>query len=389
MTARFSAALLWLLLCLLPSALALTAVWFVPPRRAPVAVVMGTALLGSIAGVAVALAQGFVGELTGLAQSTSIFGAPSGLLFVLAFSAPLAEGSKVAAAWPAFRSSHFDEEFDGILYSIATATGFAVGQSAVDLFGSPTTFDSVLRVELLLVAHPLMSPIWGHAMGKARRTRTPSTRFVVSWTFATLVHGLLLYLTRATSLLAVVAAFPVFGVLALSTWLAARDLLARYGKTSRISARVVLPSSPPPSLQAIRHALRKTEEPIHFRWIAIGTLTTAGVMLAMVAVAVWVGHRAGLDFSAIERDDTTARAIAPLVLLTLAVLAAFPVSGYLITKACRSGGVLESAIASACAIVAVLTMLGVAAPVALVFALAFAPIAFALACTGAWFGLGK
>jgi hypothetical protein len=33
-------------------------------------------------------------------------------------------------------------------------------------------------------------------------------------------------------------------------------------------------------------------------------------------------------------------------------------------------------------------MLGLAAPVAVVFALAFAPIAFGLACAGAWVGIG-
>jgi hypothetical protein len=112
-------------------------------------------------------------------------------------------------------------------------------------------------------------------------------------------------------------------------------------------------------------------------------------MLALVVLAVWTGHRVGLDFSAIERDDTTTRAIAPLVLMTVAVLAAFSVSSYLITKACSSDSLLEAVLASMVAILAVLVMLGFATPVALVFALAFAPVAFALACTGAWFGLGR
>jgi hypothetical protein len=111
-------------------------------------------------------------------------------------------------------------------------------------------------------------------------------------------------------------------------------------------------------------------------------------MLSMMAVAVWTGHQVGLDFSAIEREDTST-AIVPLVLITSSILAAFPLSGYLVTKASGSDGVLEPALSAALAIVAVLVMLGLAAPVALVFALAFAPIAFALACMGAWFGLGK
>jgi len=389
MTAWLPAASLWLVLCATPSVLWLLFIWRVPPQRASAVAVWGTGLLGIFTGVAAAFVQGFVAEVTGLDQAVTTFGAPGGLLFVLAFSAPLAEGAKVAAAWPAFRSSHFDEEFDGILYATAAATGFAAGHSAVTLVAAPLTIDAILRVELLLIAHPLMSPIWGHALGKVRRSRTPTARFIVSWVLATLVHGLLLHLTRATSLLALVAAFPVLGGLAFATWWGARDLLARFGRTARISARTVLPSLPPPSLSAVRHALRRTEGPILVHWIVIGALTTTGVMLAMVALAVWTGHQVGLDFSAIEREDSTARAIVPLVLITVSILAAFPVSGYLVTKASGSDGVLEPALSAALAIVAVLVMLGLAAPVALVFALAFAPVAFVLACTGAWFGLGK
>ncbi len=47
---------------------------------------------------------------------------------------------------------------------------------------------------------------------------------------------------------------------------------------------------------------------------------------------------------------------------------------------------LEPALASGLAIVLILVLLGLAAPVALVFALAFSPIAWALACAGAWVG---
>jgi RsiW-degrading membrane proteinase PrsW (M82 family) len=388
MMAWLPTALLWLVICVMPSALWLRFIWRVPPERDSSVAVWGTALLGAITGVATAFLHRFVVDLTGLESSVATFGAPAGVLFVLVFSAPLAEGAKVAAAWPAFRSSHFDEEFDGILYATAAATGFAVGQSAVTLFAAPATVDSVVRVLLLLTAHPLMSPIWGHALGKVRRSRTPTGRFIVSWVIATVVHGLILHLTRATSLLGLVAAFPVLAGLAFATWWAARDLLARFGRTARISARTVLPSLPPPSLSAFRHALRRTEGPILLHWILIGAFTTTGVMLSMMAVAVWTGHQVGLDFSAIEREDTST-AIVPLVLITSSILAAFPLSGYLVTKASGSDGVLEPALSAALAIVAVLVMLGLAAPVALVFALAFAPIAFALACMGAWFGLGK
>lgn len=389
MTAWLPGVLVWLVLCAAPSASWVAFIWRVPPQRNPARAVWGTAVFASVLGVGAALLHGFVVDLTGLADSLATFGSAAGLTFVLAFSAPLAEGAKLAAAWPAFRSSHFDEEFDGILYATTAAAGFATGQYLVVLLSQPTTIQSTFRAVLMVFAHPLMSSLWGHALGKVRRTRTPTGRFVIAWLLATVVHGTLLHLTGASSVLALVAAFPVIAGLAFTTWWAARDLLARFGRTARMSARTVLPSLPPPSLSAVRHALRRSDNPILLHWIAIGALTTTGVMLGMLALAVWTGHQVGLDFSAIEREDTSTAAIAPLVLLTGAVLAAFPVSGYLVTKASGSEGVLEPALSAALAIVAVLVMLGLAAPVALVFALAFAPIAFALACFGAWFGLGK
>ena len=389
MMAWLPGVLVWLVLCALPSVSWIAFIWRVPPQRDPARAVWGTAVFATALGVGAALLHRFVVELTGLAEPFTTFGSAAGLTLVLAFSAPLAEGTKLAAAWPAFRSSHFDEEFDGILYATTAAAGFATGQSFIILLSEPTTVQGAFRIVLMVIAHPLMSSFWGHALGKVRRTRTPTGRFVIAWLLATSVHASLLHLTNASSLLALVAAFPVIAGLAFTTWWAARDLLARFGRTMRMSARTVLPSLPPPSLSAVRHALRRTDNPILLHWIGIGALTTTGVMLGMLALSIWVGHQVGLDFSAIEREDTSTSAVAPLVLLTSALLAAFPVSGYLLTKASGSEGVLEPALSAALAIVAVLIMLGLAAPVALVFALAFAPIAFALACVGAWFGLGR
>jgi hypothetical protein len=47
---------------------------------------------------------------------------------------------------------------------------------------------------------------------------------------------------------------------------------------------------------------------------------------------------------------------------------------------------LEPALAAGLAIIATLVLLGLAAPIAMVFALAFSPVALALACAGAWVG---
>jgi hypothetical protein len=125
------------------------------------------------------------------------------------------------------------------------------------------------------------------------------------------------------------------------------------------------------------------------RWIGIGALVTTGVMTAALASSVFLGHRLGLDFAAVDRGDTTAAGTAPLVLLGAAALSAFPIGGYLVARASAARGVLEPAIGAALAIAGVLVLLGLAAPVAVVFAVAFAPVAFGLACAGAWMGMAR
>jgi hypothetical protein len=112
-------------------------------------------------------------------------------------------------------------------------------------------------------------------------------------------------------------------------------------------------------------------------------------MTANLAGAVALGHRLGIDFAAVDRAETQAAGAAPLVLIGAAALAAFPIAGYLVARASSARSVLEPAISAALAILGALVLLGLAAPVAVVFALAFAPIAFGLACAGAWVGMAR
>jgi hypothetical protein len=122
-------------------------------------------------------------------------------------------------------------------------------------------------------------------------------------------------------------------------------------------------------------------------WIGVGALVNVGVVLAFLALAVYAGHRLGVDFAGADEADM--RANGPIVLLGAAVLAAFPVAGYLVARASGATSVLEPALATGLAIFAVVALLSAMAPIAILFALALAPIAFGLACGGAWFGRGQ
>jgi hypothetical protein len=92
-----------------------------------------------------------------------------------------------------------------------------------------------------------------------------------------------------------------------------------------------------------------------------------------------------VDFSVVDEHD--AATTAPLALLGAGLLMAFPVSGFLVARASNVPTLLEPALASALAILAVCVVLGLANPIALVFAFAFSPVAFGLSCAGAWAGL--
>jgi hypothetical protein len=111
-----------------------------------------------------------------------------------------------------------------------------------------------------------------------------------------------------------------------------------------------------------------------------------GVIITSVVGTVVLARRFGVDFSMVDEGEMTGAI--PLALLGLGVLLAFPASGYLVARASGADSVLEAALSTGSAIVGTLIMLGLAAPVAVVFALAFAPIAFGLACVGAWVGIG-
>jgi hypothetical protein len=137
----------------------------------------------------------------------------------------------------------------------------------------------------------------------------------------------------------------------------------------------------------MRQALKRSDRPLMLHWIAIGALVTLGVTLSLLALAVYLGHRVGIDFALADEADV--RSSGPLVLLGIAVLAAFPFAGYLVARASAATSVLEPAMGAGVAIVMVLLTLSATAPVAVIFALAVAPVAFVLACGGAWFGVGR
>jgi RsiW-degrading membrane proteinase PrsW (M82 family) len=346
-----------------------------------------TVLVGALAFVPMRAAMSLIQRWTGLLP----FGEGGGLAaYIYAFlvAAPLAQGLKVAAVWPVVRMRKVEVPIDGIVYAGASALGFVSAQNAVFLWGRDALSHDAARALLEVPAHLFFAAAWGYAVGREGGKTIAGNRFNLAWLAAALFNGVYDHIVLTQPPAALVAAIPILATIGVLATLGARDLLKR-GELAKGQRRRVLPSLAPPSLKTMREALRRAERPIVLTWILFGALVTVGVMIAALAGAVALGHRMGLDFAAVDRHDGGGAATAPLVLLGSAALGSFPIAGWLVAKASRAQSVMEVAISAILAILGTLILLGLAAPVAVVFAIAFAPIAFGLACVGAWLGLGR
>jgi RsiW-degrading membrane proteinase PrsW (M82 family) len=116
------------------------------------------------------------------------------LLYCLFVVGPIEEGVKfVAARAFIFRSVHFDEPIDGLIYSSAIAIGFASFESLI--YTAIMTWPYQLaRAITAPLTHSLFASIWGFATAYAFfRSRNRHTRFFLqagSVTLAIIAHGL-------------------------------------------------------------------------------------------------------------------------------------------------------------------------------------------------------
>jgi RsiW-degrading membrane proteinase PrsW (M82 family) len=345
-------------------------------------------------GIAVALPVEWsaraLGGALGVDAKLQITGAWASILTTLFVFAPLAEAAKIGVAVPT-RARSMKGPWDGVLVGAGVAAGFACLEMAwfareATRHGEASVF-LVARTVQATIARLFAGAIWGYAIGRARaRGHRIDRASIAAWGVATLLRGLYDHLIFGRGLAALLGSIPLFVGIVVVSYLAARELGPRPFRARSPGGRPQPISTPPPSLRTVRDALRRAERPVMLRWIVLGAVVTVGVIVASVAGAVLLGLRMGVDFGAVDEGEVAGAV--PLALIGLGVLVAFPASGYLVARASGADSVLEAALSTGLAIAGTLVMLGLAAPVAVVFALAFAPIAFALACAGAWVGIG-
>jgi RsiW-degrading membrane proteinase PrsW (M82 family) len=383
------ATLRWLLGALVPALGFLVLVRRTDPRREPRWLVTATFVLGAIASTAALFVTSRAAARTGLDVRVSAAGESGALVFLFFVVAPIQEAAKVAAAWPAFLRKHVDEAYDGVVYSAASALGFAAVEGALVLRSHPEGPIWMARVFLALLAHVFFACLWGYALARAKRSKGRLPIFPAAFLIAIGAHGLYAHFVYGRGPGALLGVTPLLAMMGFVVWMLARDLRARDERTTPVpstSRSRLHRLSQPPSLSAVRSALRRADEPVKVRWIVVGALVTLGAMIVGLAGGVVAAHVLRIDLSTVNEHDLGTAA--PALLLGMGLLGSFPLSGWLVARAAHVRTLLEPALASVLALGITLVALGIAAPVAVVFGLAISPIAWVLSCAGAWVAAG-
>jgi RsiW-degrading membrane proteinase PrsW (M82 family) len=334
---------------------------------------------GSLVGAAALLVERYVLEWTELSFAVGQSGLAGALLATFLLAAPLEEGLKVLPVWMLYRARRVPSAAIGVCYGAACGAGFAVAEAFSGALVSAASGWDVLRLALSTPAHVFFAGAWGYALG-ARKTR--GRWFSLTWFSAMLLHGLFDHILWGRGVGQIVAVVPLLLFMLLGSWLLLRSTDPAPA-TSAVSS--LFPG--PPSIESMSHALRPRDQPLMLRWIVFGSFVTLGLMVVLIASAVVLGRRIGVDFAL--ADQTDVRAAGPLMLLGAAVLLAFPAAGYLVARASGGHSLLEPALAAVLTVALLVALLSLAAPIGVLFALAVAPIALGLACGGAWVGIER
>lgn len=369
-----------LVLSLVPMALALGLFRFLRRQGVELATRrgVGVLLLAAVVGTACAWLERAVLQLAGLGLVVNAEQNPSSALFAMfLLAAPLEEACKAGVVWPLYVRRKIADRYQGLLLGVLVGAGFAAGEGVFAAYHDQTPTLLAVRLLLAAVAHAFAGGLWGYVLGRAR-----GRWFVSAWLVATLVRALHDHIVLGRGPGMLVVALPITVAMLGLGWSAIRDMEKAGG-----APRSGLLITQPPPLQAIRRALRRAEKPLMVRWVGVGAFVTAGAILVCLSAGVLLGHRLGIDFSL--ADEADARSNGPLMLLGAAVMTAFPIAGFLITRASGATTVVEAALGASLTIAVAVVGLTMAAPVAVLFALAIAPVAFLLVCGGAWLGITR
>lgn len=311
------------------------------------------------------------------------------LIYAFLVAAPFEVGFKVFAAGPVWRwRSGRHRPIDAMAYASAASLGFVTAHNSLLLYDQPFTWIDPVRALLMVIVAPCIASMWGWALGRNPKSPMGGWLFNVAFVLASIGWAICFHVLFARGASGMFGIIPVFIVAGSAAFFGARDLLHRE-VAKPVAPRKPRISLPSPSIRSLREALRKTERPVSILWILAGALVMVGVTIGCLVGAVLLGAKLGVDFGAVDRDASQGAAIVPILLLFVASVMAFPIAGWLTARASAAQSFVEPAMSALLAIAGGVVLLVLAAPVAVVIGLAWAPVAFGLACAGAWVGMDK
>lgn len=368
------------------------------PRKTAVWLIVAPVLLMPL----VSLSEGAMLDIFG--WSTSVSAAGTGKAMLAATGIAIVEQTAlVIIVWPINRAHRLYVRRAALSAGLLVGLGFAMADGAW-LIATSGSLGMVARV-LVRSTHTIgAAMIWTAAASYDQNHR--KHWFPLAWLVGVVVQGFGNHVALGMAPGFCIVALPTLLVMVIAAVSELRDskraqkdfathessegrleqghlgLQAGLRRLSRVS---LLPE--PPTIQQIRVAWKHQHRPALLHWIVAGTVICIGSLLVSMALAVGVAHWLGMDLSRV--DDGDASATGPMALMGTFVLVSFPVAGYLVALASAADSVFEPGMGALVSIVLVIALLSMTAPVGVVLALAIAPLAFGLACMGAWFGIEK
>jgi RsiW-degrading membrane proteinase PrsW (M82 family) len=160
-------------------------------RREPVGVMLVTFGLGAVALIPAAMTSLSLQKLTGWRSSTpSLLHAFLGAMIIVGL---VEEGAKfLVVRFYAYHRPEFDEPYDGILYSVMAALGFATLENIIYVFSNGAG-TGVMRALLAMPSHAFDGVLMGYFLGEAkfaRDDRTGNWLSALGFGLAVVAHGL-------------------------------------------------------------------------------------------------------------------------------------------------------------------------------------------------------
>ncbi len=347
-----------------------------------------TAILLSLAGAAVALPilllTSYVLDSLGWTTLVKTSGVATAIAATIAIIVPLEQAALVVVVWPWYRSHRLERLGTAISAGALAAAGFGLVES-VAVTATATSAWVLTRLSVNFITRVFSTAIWSSclAMSHARYRHF----FPLAWLLAVVLDGFLRHLQEGRGSGWQVVALPLLLAMLLGSWHVREKLLGEresvvFERHTRLGILV-----DPHGIGTMRAAWHHAHRPALLHWIVGGAFVSFGANIFGVGAGIAVARLLRIDLSRVNETDVGA--MAPLALLGGAVLLSYPLAGYLTAKASEADSVFEPGVAALVSIIALTVLLSITAPVTIVLGLALAPVAFGLACLGAWLGLSS